>query len=380
VRDQEILPVESRASSRKLEATKTRKGNTERLFLNVDKNMLIGDLGEFGVIERIARLLPGGAADVVVGIGDDVAVLDTKGPRYLLATCDIQVEHTHFLRQATSPYQLGRKVIAINVSDIAAMGGRPRWALVSLALPPDTPVDFVDELYRGMNDQAQMAELAIVGGNLSKIDRPMVIDLCLLGDCDKQLFLRRSGAQVDDAVLVTGTVGDSRAGLELLLKAHLQVSDAARETVLAAHLTPQPRLAEGQLLAESGLVHAMLDVSDGILGDLRHICEASHVGATVALADLPVSQACREVARTAGAAAEDWALTGGEDYQLLFTAAQHQVAKIQTLLAERTGTAACVIGRILPAAHGVTTVAPDGTVHSQAGTGGWDHFKEDRKP
>jgi thiamine-monophosphate kinase len=346
----------------------------------VEKNMVISDLGEFGVIERIARLLPAGAADVVVGIGDDVAVLDTGGPRYLLATCDIQVENTHFQPQTISPYQLGRKVIAINVSDIAAMGGRPRWALVSLALPQETPVDFVDELYRGMNEQAQMAELAIVGGNLSKIDHPLVIDLCLLGDCDKQLFLRRSEAQVDDAVLVTGSVGDSRAGLQLLLTPHLRVSDSARETVLAAHLTPQPRLPEGQLLAASGLVHAMLDVSDGILSDLGHICEASRVGASVTLADLPVSQACREVARASRAAAEDWALTGGEDYQLLFTAAQGQVAKIQALLAERTGTAARVIGRILPAADGVTTVAPDGTVHSQSGTVGWDHFRKDRKP
>jgi thiamine-monophosphate kinase len=192
------------------------------------------------VIERIARLLPGGAADVVVGIGDDVAVLI---PGWYCQQPVTSRWSIPFLRQLPA-LSLGRKVIAINVSDIAAMGGRPRWALVSLALPPDTPIDFVDELYRGMNDQAQMAELAIVGGNLSKIDRPMVIDLCLLGDCDKQLFLRRSGAQVDDAVLVTGTVGDSRAGLELLLKAHLQVSDAARETVLAAHLTPQPRLAK----------------------------------------------------------------------------------------------------------------------------------------
>ena len=181
-------------------------------------------------------------------------------------------------------------------------------------------------------------------------------------------------------MLVTGTVGDSRAGLELLLKPYLQVSAAAREILLAAHLTPQPHLAEGQLLAESGLVHAMLDVSDGTLSDLRHICEASSVGATVALADLPVSEACREAARASGAAPEDWALTGGEDYQLLFTAAQPQVAEIQALLAERSGTTARVIGRILPASAGITVLALDGTLHAHAGTGGWDHFGKDCKP
>ncbi len=342
--------------------------------------MRISDLGEFGLIERIAKLLPLHNTDVVLGIGDDVAVLDNHGPNYLLATCDIQVENVHFVRHTISPRQLGRKAIAINVSDVAAMGGRPRWALVSLALPPDCPVDFVDELYLGMNYEAQTSGLAIVGGNLSKIDGPIVIDLLLLGECAKDRFLCRSGAQVDDAIMVTGTLGDSRAGLEVLKNPAMLVSESTRQALLAAHLTPQPRLREGQLLAESGLVHAMLDVSDGTLSDLGHICEASHVGAVVELSRLPISAACREAATASAVKVEDWALTGGEDYQLMFTAAQQHIATLQNLLAEKTDTPTHIIGQIVPQSKGVTLLSRDGTTLSESLAGGWDHFRKGKKP
>jgi thiamine-monophosphate kinase len=341
--------------------------------------MQLTDLGEFGTIERISRLLPATPSDVVVGIGDDVAVLDTSGPHYLLATCDIQVENVHFLRDAISPQQLGRKVIAINVSDIAAMGGRPRWALVSLGLPPDLEVEFIDELYRGLNAQAQDSGLVIVGGNLTQIKGPLVIDLFLLGECDRDCLLRRDGAKVGDAVLVTGEFGDSRAGLELLLRPHLQVSEETRARVLAAHLTPQPRLAEGQLLAASKRVHAMLDVSDGILSDLGHICAASRVGSALELAMIPISRACRDVARAAGVNSEDWALTGGEDYQLLFTVPPADVEAIQRLLNTGTGATATVVGHIESAAGVITVVRPDGTAEPCTGAGGWDHFGQGGK-
>jgi thiamine-monophosphate kinase len=336
--------------------------------------MRLADLGEFGIIERIRRLLPAMPSDVVVGIGDDVAVLDTAGPHYLLATCDIQVENVHFLRHGINPQQLGRKVIAINVSDIAAMGGRPRWALVSLGLPRDLQVDFIDELYRGLEVQAQAAGIAIVGGNLSQIEGPLVIDLFLLGECDRDCLLRRDGAQVGDVVMVTGEFGDARAGLELLLRPHLQVSQETQARVLAAHLTPQPRLAEGQILAASKRVHAMLDVSDGILSDLGHICEASRVGSALELARIPISHACCDVARAAGVNPENWALTGGEDYQLLFTTPPGDAAAIQELLNTGTGAMATVIGRIAPAAAGITLIGPDGIAVPHAGTGGWNHF------
>ncbi len=337
--------------------------------------MLLNELGEFGLIERISRLLPAQPEDVVVGIGDDVAVLRVSGPKYLLATCDIQVENIHFLRSATTPYQLGRKVIAVNMSDIASMGGEPKWALASLALPPETPVDFVDELYRGMGEEISRTGAAIVGGNVSRATEGVVIDLFLMGEIAPELLVLRSGAREGDLVLVTGAPGDSRAGFELISHPHLAVSFESSRRVLEKHLTPTPRLREGKLLAGSGCVHAMCDVSDGIAGDLRHICRASGKGAEIVAADLPVSPACAEVALAAGRNARDWILTGGEDYELLFTTAPEDALRLRAMLRDELGTPCHTIGRVLSEEAGLHVLFPDGTrLAFDAMERGWDHF------
>ncbi len=337
--------------------------------------MRVRDLGEFGLIGRIARALPPPPSNVIVGIGDDVAVLQGSGPDYLLATCDVQVENVHFRLDTTTPYQLGRKVVAINVSDIAAMGGAPLWGLVSLALPPDTDVSFVDGLYEGMAEEMGRAGGSIVGGNLSKIHSEIVIDLCLMGSVARDKALLRKGAEVGDLVLVTGFLGDSRAGLELLRHPEWTVSEDTRRRAVERHLTPQPRLKEGQILAEIGCVHAMADVSDGLVSDLRHICGASRVGAEIWVKDLPISSACRETAGAAGMDASTWALTGGEDYELLFTAPESMAGKIQEALQNGGGTSCRVIGRTLAGPVDVRVCMPDGRTVTQAEESkGWDHF------
>ena len=252
--------------------------------------MRVGQIGEFGLIGRISAMLAERAPGVVTGIGDDVAVLDTSGPEYLLATCDIQVEGVHFTRDAMTPYQLGRKLVAINVSDIAAMGGDPRWALVSLAIPGDTEVAYVEELYRGMREQAALAGASIVGGNLSHMKSSIVLDLTLLGVIAPERLVLRSTARAGDAILLTGSPGESRAGLELIRRPELALSPEIRQKLLEKHLCPQPRLAEGRLLARSGQVNAMIDVSDGVIADLSHICKSSGKGAEIVVAGLPVSR------------------------------------------------------------------------------------------
>jgi thiamine-monophosphate kinase len=337
--------------------------------------MRVSELGEFGLIERISRFLPSPPSDVFVGIGDDVAVLKTDGPEFLLATCDAQIENVHFTRQGISAYQLGRKIVAINVSDIAAKGGSPAWALVSLGLPPDTDVGFVDGLYEGMQEQIAKAGAAIVGGNLSKIREEVMVDLFLLGRVGSKDLVLRNGAREGDLVLVTGTLGDSRAGLELLRNPGLKVPDPSRSHVMERHLTPRPRLAEGRLLARSGMVHAMADVSDGLAGDLRHICRASEVGSVIHWADLPVSGQCEQVAHAAGQKSRQWALTGGEDYELLFTADPKAAPEIQKILLAETGTQARVIGRILPKSESIKVRMDSGEeVSCSKGGMGWDHF------
>jgi thiamine-monophosphate kinase len=335
--------------------------------------MLVKDIGEFGLIDRISRLLPFSSPNVVVGIGDDVAVLRTSGPEYILATCDTQAEGIHFIRDMITPCQLGRKAVAINVSDIAAMGGSPTWLLVSLSIPESTEVAFIEDLYRGMSEQAAAAGASIVGGNLSRMNLGFVIDITLLGQILPEHLVLRSGARVGDSIFVTGFPGESRAGLELVLQPYIEVGEQYRGKVLERHLTPQPRLLEGQILARSGLVHAMIDVSDGVLADLGHICDASGTGAYVAVGSIPVSEAVVEVCGAAAQNLLDWILTGGEDYELLFTAdpgAEHELRK---LLAQ-TGLPCHRIGHITDRVGEVQVGDGDGILPA-FGKKGWDHFR-----
>jgi thiamine-monophosphate kinase len=337
--------------------------------------MLVSDLGEFGLIGRIAGLLPSPPLDVVVGIGDDVAVLRTSGPDHLLATCDAQVENVHFVRENITAFQLGRRVVAINVSDIAAMGGTPTWALVSLVLPLDLQVGFVDELYRGMQEQIQEAGAAIVGGNISKIQGDMVIDLFLLGRVAPDKMVLRGGARKGDLIMVTNTLGDSRAGLELVRHPPLKVSKTSRAHVETKHLTPQPRLREGRILAGTGHVHAMADISDGLVSDLRHICRASHVGAEIWVDHLPIGPESKEVADAAGLDASHWALGGGEDYELLFTVAPEFASDVQRVLENETASKGQVIGRIVDESQAIQLSRSNGErIACPQGFLGWDHF------
>ncbi|MGC8873621.1 MAG: thiamine-phosphate kinase [Chloroflexia bacterium] len=340
--------------------------------------MRIRDLGEFGLIDRIARRLPPPGEGVVVGIGDDVAVLrlgEEDGRRnLLLATCDIQVEDVHFLKGRIIPQQLGRKVVAINVSDIAAMGGLPHYLLVSLVLPKETDVAFVDGLYEGMQEECARWGVTVVGGNMAHSPAGIVVDVFLLGEVEPGLVLQRSGARVGDRVLVTGTLGDSAAGLALLLGPEAECAPDHRRQLHDSHLTPTPRLPEGRAIARSGLATAMIDVSDGLASDIGHICEMSRVGVRIDLEALPISEAARALARPLGKDPCEWALFGGEDYELLFTAPPDRAEELALQVQEETGTPVSIIGEIVPAEQGMSLMRSDGT-RVPLRAGGWDHFR-----
>jgi len=321
-------------------------------------------LGEFALIERLRRLVPATGPGVIAGIGDDTAVLDLSG--HVLATCDIQVEGVHFNRDLCSPADIGWRALAVNLSDIAAMGGTPRYALISLVLPPETAVDGV---YGGLAEAASAHGVAVVGGNVSRTSGPLIIDVTLLGEADR--VLRRAGACPGDGVWVTGTVGKAAAGLFLLRHPEVRMVGIGK-ALTAAHLRPSPRVAVGQALGTSGLVTALIDTSDGTASDLLHLVEASCAGVRLDLAQLPMAEGLAAVAQASGIDPLTWALGGGEDYELLFTAAPaFEVAAAG--LARVTGVPVTRIGEVLPPAEGRWLVQRDGG-RTPLVAMGWDHF------
>jgi thiamine-monophosphate kinase len=308
----------------------------------------LGDAGEWGLLGRLAQLLPPEPDWVALGRGDDTAALDLGGEALLLLTCDVQVEGRHFRRQQLPPHLLGRRAAAVNLSDIAAMGGTPRAALVSMLLPPALEVAYFDAVVRGLGEHLAEHGAHVVGGNLSASSR-LAVDVSLLGTVARPHLVRRSGARPGDRILVTGWPGESAAGLALLRRLSKPGLDLGG--LVRRHQDPTPRVAEGAALAAGG-VSAMVDVSDGLAADLLHLCDASRVGAEVDLAQVPISAALRRAAQVLRAPAWRWALHGGEDYELLCTAAPARVPALRRALAALSGLPLVDIGSVLPAAEG----------------------------
>lgn len=303
--------------------------------------MNLSSVGEFGLIRRLDEKLArrGG---VRVGIGDDAAVLDALNSP--VVTCDALVEGVHFRLDWTTAHSLGWKAIAVNVSDIAAMGGLPVAAFISLALPSNLGVEFVEELYAGMEEAAEEYNLTIAGGDTVKSPGALMLSVTLIGDTPSSIL--RSGAAPGDVLLVTGTLGDSAAGLHLLLHPQLAISSPARDFLLARHHQPAPRLREMQAaLKIENAVRAALDLSDGLAGDATHIARRSNVSIEIETAFLPISQACRSLAETANRDALDFALSGGEDYELLLCVAPEKAEEVIAAVQNATGTPATRIGR-----------------------------------
>lgn len=336
--------------------------------------MHIADLGEFALIERLRAIVASERADLITGIGDDVAVLAGAGNQYLLATVDSQIEQVHFLPEHIDPFDLGHRALAINLSDIAAKGGSPLYALVSLALPPTTALDWVEALYRGMRATADACGLLIVGGNIARSSTEIGIHITLIGQVAREHVLLRSGARPGDLVAVTGDLGAAAAGLRLLLNPALPVPAEQQATLLARHFRPPIRLAAGARIAASGLATAMLDLSDGLSSDIGHICRNSEVGVRLDAAQLPIAPTTRTLAAAAGLPAWELALSGGEDYELCCTLKpEAAVALIEELAA--IDVPLSIVGEILPPAAGRRLCLPGGK-EIALDAAGWQHFGE----
>ena len=326
---------------------------------------------EQGVIRSIRRrAVP--AAGVTVGIGDDCAVLEPSPGRHLLATTDLLVEGVHFRRRYAGPADIGWKALAVNLSDVAAMGGQPRWALVALALPAETTPEEVDAFYEGALALASRHAVTIVGGDTTVSPAGWFVNVTLLGEAVTPL--RRVGARPGDVIAVTGPLGRAAAGLAVLerTRAPEDIDAPARAEVVAAHLRPRPRVMEGQWLGEAGQVTAMIDLSDGLVTDLAHIAEESGVHCRVDIDRLPIDASTHDVARTLGADALAWATGGGEDYELLLTCEPQALGRLQQGLERATGARLHAIGAVTAPGPGVSFV--DARGHPVRAAAGFEHF------
>jgi thiamine-monophosphate kinase len=331
-------------------------------------------IGEFGLIARLARLCPTTSRELRLGVGDDAAIVRPRPNTELLVTTDVLVEGVDFVR-ATSPFdRVGEKALAANLSDIAAMGGRPTVFFVSLSLPTRASVREAEALYRGLGRCARRYGVALGGGDVSAAPC-WSIAVTVLGEVARGRALTRAGARVGDLVCVTGALGDAGAGLALLQRGGRMPRALGRSharRLIDRHQCPVPRLALGQRLAARRLATAAIDLSDGLAADVRHVCEASRVGVEIDLSALPMSTALRRYAAAAQRDPIGLALGGGEDFELLVAIPRRYLARAQRLA--ESDAPLTVIGRVTPARQGLTVI--DGTGRRRPlPVLGYEHFR-----
>jgi len=333
--------------------------------------MKISSLGEFGLIEQIRRTAARDAKRVRIGIGDDAAALVLSPSSALLATTDMLLEGVHFDLATTDLFSLGWKSAAVNLSDIAAMGGTPRFCLTALGIPSPLTVEDIRVFYQGVNACLKKFGAVLVGGDTCRSRTGLVISVSMLGEMDKKQVITRSGARPGDLIFVTGTLGDSSAGLEVLQrKAGGRGQGTEVRKLIEKHLRPVPLIVEGRKIAASGIASAMIDVSDGLSSDLGHICEESGVGAEIVAANIPLGAGVMSL-KTLERPALAYALSGGEDYELLFTVPPDKLRKFRSL---RLG--ASEIG-VITRGRSMSIVGGDGR-KALLPASGYDHFRAGR--
>ena len=272
-------------------------------------------LGEFGFIDVIKGYFntPKG----VLGIGDDCAIMPC-GEGELIYSTDLLVEGVHFLRDSATAEDIGWKALAVNLSDIAAMGGNPEATFLSIALPKDAQGEWAERFIAGYAELSRLFDVPLLGGDTTSSLRDITINVGVLGRAAHGKSIKRSGAVVGHGVYVTGCLGDSAGGLRAILNRFEKTADVL--SLIHSHLKPMPRILEGKALMKTGLVGAMMDISDGIASDLRHILKASGVGANIYLNSIPLSNNLKAVCERFDLNPQQLAIGGGEDYELLFTA------------------------------------------------------------
>ncbi len=335
--------------------------------------MTLKEIGEFGFIKKISRGCLIRPESIIKAIGDDAAAFTTDPAQISLITTDLLVERVHFLRNTTNGFDLGYKALAVNLSDIAAMGGTARESFISIAIPADCPLDYLDAIYDGLKDLAAQFDVNILGGDTtgSKVD--LIINVVVHGMIAKEEMLCRDAARPGDSIFSTGYLGDSKAGVHLILNDIPAGSDELHN-LLRAHLLPAPHLMEGRFLAQQPAVKAAIDTSDGLSSDLAHIAEESGVGAILYSDKIPVSRDLKSFCEQFNFDAVEYALAGGEDYTLLCTVSPEEAERVAGDFQKKFNRPLFKIGEIITGKE-LKVDYPDGSSKSIAPSG-WDHFKD----
>ncbi|MFO8085800.1 MAG: thiamine-phosphate kinase [Desulfobacterales bacterium] len=335
--------------------------------------MNLKEIGEFGLIEKLSEGCIIRKSDVIRAIGDDAAVFLHPAGEAVLVTTDMLVERIHFLKNATSGFNLGYKALAVNLSDIAAMGASAREAFVSIAIPEDCSIEFIEDIYEGMKHLSADFQINLLGGDTTGSGRDLVINVVVVGAAPKDEILYRNGAKTGDVIFCTGYLGDSRAGCHLIVN-EIEAESDEFKTLKNAHLIPRPCLLEGNFLARCGAVHAAIDISDGLSSDLSHILKQSRVGAKIYAEKIPISENLKTFCRKFDFDPVQFAVAGGEDYVLLFTTSSDQAETISKKYCTIFKVPLFEIGEINDS-NQLELEFPNGKT-KRIPTTGWDHFKK----
>ncbi|MEQ1870376.1 MAG: thiamine-phosphate kinase [Vicinamibacterales bacterium] len=322
----------------------------------------IADVSEHSLIARIKSQLAAAPPWLIVGIGDDGAVVEHERNHLDVLTVDALVDGVHFDRTFTPPDAIGHRALAANLSDLAAMGAKPRLALLSMALPPTLPLADFDQIVAALAGLAATHQMHVVGGNLTRTPGPLMVDITAMGTARRRHVLRRAGARPGDELYVTGTVGSAKAGLQRL-KDGLSPSDAPLDHCVRSYLYPTPRVRTGMLVARNRAASACMDLSDGLADAVHQVTQASQIGATLTPESFPIEAGARDWFLARGLDPRHEALHGGDDYELLFAVARrarrafHAAARLSGVPVTRVGVCVPEPGVRLEGQAGVVDVA-----------------------
>lgn len=337
--------------------------------------MLLSQIGEVGLINKIKLLTQKQVNNnVIIGIDDDAAAIRITDGDILLLTTDTMIQGVHFDLSYFTFYQLGQKAIAVNISDIAAMGGSPSYALVALSVPPNIEIASVEQLYQGMIDLGGEYNVSIIGGDTTSSPKNIYISISLIGQTNPEEVISRGGAKEGDVICVTGFLGMSKAGLKIL-RNRAVFNQTKFGTVISKHLTPEPRVQEARFLVQNTNINSMIDISDGLSSDLTHICESSNVGAEIYANTIPVDRLTKEVALYFNESWIDYSVDGGEDFELLITLDEKEYQKIKQKFENRFGLKLTTVGYIKEKGQGINIIYDDGKITS-LGYKGYNHFSK----